>query len=64
MCTDSERTALQNKTEDIKLRNGSADLSPLQRQKDNEDLEDDSVHFSTTHRALMNTKVKWHRSRY
>ena len=44
VCTDSKHTALQNKTEDIKLRNDSAHLSPLQRQKDNEDLEDDGVH--------------------
>lgn len=48
VCTDSERIALQNKTENIKLRNDSAHLSPLQRQKDNEDFEDDGVRFSHT----------------
>lgn len=42
----SEHIALQNKPEDIELRNDSAQLSPLQ--KDNGDLEDDGVHFSHT----------------
>lgn len=32
-CTDSENTALQNKTEYIKLRNNNAHFSPLQRQR-------------------------------
>lgn len=46
--TDSEITTFQNKAEVIKLRNDAARLSPLRKQKNNEELEGSCVFFLHT----------------
>lgn len=50
--TDSEITTFQNKAEVIKLRNDAARLSPLRKQKNNEELEGSCV-------FLLHTKLWW-----